>query len=472
MAATTLSFSEQVNRNFERAASLSGVPSDLLEQIKRSNCIYKISFPIRRDSGGIEVIDAFRVEHSHHRLPTKGGIRFSLAVNQDEVEALAALMTYKCAVVDVPYGGAKGGICIDRKQYSPAELERITRRYTFELMKKNYIGPGVDVPAPDMGTGAQEMAWIADTYLQMSRNEIDALGCVTGKPVEFGGIRGRVEATGLGVYYGIREACADAEDMQKLGLTTGVEGKTVVIQGFGNVGFHAAKFLQASGAKVIAIAEYDGAIVSESGIDILACDHHRNETGSIIGASGSNELQPSEAALELECDILVPAAMENVITSENANRVNAKIIGEAANGPVSANAGEQLSGRGVLIIPDMYLNAGGVTVSYFEWLKNLEHVRFGRMEKRFAENVNRSLLKAVESAIDHQFSEEKLDAVARGADERDLVYSGLDETMTSAYREIRAERRKHDDGIDLRTAAFIVAIKKIASAYQHQGIFP
>ena len=472
MAATTLSFSEQVNRNFERAASLSGVPSDLLEQIKRSNCIYKISFPIRRDSGGIEVIDAFRVEHSHHRLPTKGGIRFSLAVNQDEVEALAALMTYKCAVVDVPYGGAKGGICIDRKQYSPAELERITRRYTFELMKKNYIGPGVDVPAPDMGTGAQEMAWIADTYLQMSRNEIDALGCVTGKPVEFGGIRGRVEATGLGVYYGIREACADAEDMQKLGLTTGVEGKTVVIQGFGNVGFHAAKFLQASGAKVIAIAEYDGAIVSESGIDILACDHHRNETGSIIGAPGSNELQPSEAALELECDILVPAAMENVITSENANRVNAKIIGEAANGPVSANAGEQLSGRGVLVIPDMYLNAGGVTVSYFEWLKNLEHVRFGRMEKRFAENVNRSLLKAVESAIDHQFSEEKLDAVARGADERDLVYSGLDETMTSAYREIRAERREHDDGIDLRTAAFIVAIKKIASAYQHQGIFP
>ena len=470
--ASTLSFSEQVNQNFQRAASLSGIAPDILEQVKRSNSIYKISFPVRRDSGVIEVIDAFRVEHSHHRLPTKGGIRFSMAVNQDEVEALAALMTYKCAVVDVPFGGAKGGIAIDRKQYSPAELERITRRYTFELLKKNYIGPGVDVPAPDMGTGAQEMAWIADTYLQMSRNEINALGCVTGKPVEFGGIRGRVEATGLGVYYGIREACADADDMQELGLSAGVEGKTVVIQGFGNVGFHAAKFLHENGAKVIAIAEYDGTIVDESGIDILACDEHRKETGSVLGMPGSKELQPSEAGLELECDILIPAAMENVITSENADRIQAKIIAEAANGPVSAKASELLSQRGVLVLPDMYLNAGGVTVSYFEWLKNLEHVRFGRMEKRFAEDVNRNLMKTVESAIDHQFTDEEIDGVARGADERDLVYSGLDETMTTAYRDIRSERRKHDDAIDLRTAAFIVAIKKIASSYQNQGIFP
>lgn len=472
MAASSLNFSQQVNQNFDRAASLSDVPADLLEQIKCSNSIYKISFPVRRDSGAIEVIDAYRVEHSHHRLPTKGGIRFSLAVNQDEVEALAALMTYKCALVDVPYGGAKGGICIDRKQYSAGELERITRRYTFELLKKNYIGPGVDVPAPDMGTGAQEMAWIADTYLQMSRNEIDALGCVTGKPVEFGGIRGRVEATGLGVYYGIREACTIADDMQQLGLPTGVEGKTIVIQGFGNVGFHAAKFLQESGAKIVAIAEYDGAIRNENGIDIEACDRHRNETGSILGAPETQVLQPGDSALELECDILVPAALENVITSENVDRIQAKIVAEAANGPVSANASEQLAERGVLIIPDMYLNAGGVTVSYFEWLKNLDHVRFGRMEKRFSEDSNRSLLKAVESAIDHQFTEEKLDALARGAGERDLVYSGLDETMTNAYRAIRAERRKHEDAIDLRTAAFIVAIKKIAAAYQHQGIFP
>ena len=473
MSSTThLSFTQQVNQNFDRAAALSGVPVDLLMQIREPNCIYKITFPIRRDDGSINVIDAYRVEHSHHRLPTKGGIRFSTAVNQDEVEALAALMTYKCAVVDVPYGGAKGGICIDRKQYSSSELERITRRYTFELLKKNFIGPGVDVPAPDMGTGAQEMAWIADTYLQMSRNEIDALGCVTGKPVEFGGIRGRVEATGLGVFYGIRQACEGRDDMQKLGLTTGIDGKRVVVQGFGNVGFHAAKFLAEHGAKIIAIAEWDGAITSDEGIDIAACDQHRKETGSVLGTPGTREVQPSSAALEMQCDILIPAALENVITNENADRVRAKIIGEAANGPVSADAGQKLTQRGVLIIPDMYLNAGGVTVSYFEWLKNLEHVRFGRMEKRFAENINRGLLEAVESVTDRQISERKMDAVARGADERDLVYSGLEETMSQAYQEIRSLRRQHNDSIDLRTAALISAIQKIAKSYEHQGIFP
>jgi len=467
-----LSFSEQVDSNFDRAAEISGLPADLLSQIKRSNSIYKLSFPIKRDDGIIEVIDAYRVEHSHHRLPTKGGIRFSTAVNQDEVEALAALMTYKCAVVDVPYGGAKGGICIDRKSYSAAELERITRRYTFELLKKNFIGPGVDVPAPDMGTGAQEMAWIADTYLQMSRNEIDAIGCVTGKPVEFGGIRGRVEATGLGVYFGIREACDDEHDMAKLGLSTGVSGKRVIIQGFGNVGFHAAKFLSESGAKIIAIAEFDGAILNEDGIDISACDQHRRKTGSVLGSPGTQELQPNTAALELNCDILVPAALENVITGENVARVQAKIVAEAANGPITADAGQQLFQRGVLIIPDLFLNAGGVTVSYFEWLKNLEHVRFGRMEKRFAENVNRGLLEAVESVTDRRFSNQMLAAVARGADERDLVHSGLDETMATAFRQIRSIRRQHKDQIDLRTAAYMSAIGKIAAAYKHQGIFP
>ncbi|MFK7819136.1 MAG: Glu/Leu/Phe/Val dehydrogenase [Planctomycetaceae bacterium] len=467
-----LSFSEQVNRNFERAAALSGLPDDLLAQIRESNSIYKLSFPVRRDNGTIEVINAYRVEHSHHRLPTKGGIRYSTAVNQDEVEALAALMTYKCAVVDVPYGGAKGGVCIDRKQYSEGELERITRRYTFELLQKNFIGPGVDVPAPDMGTGAQEMAWIADTYLQMSRNELDALGCVTGKPVEFGGIRGRVEATGLGVYYGIREACADKDEMQNFGLTAGISGKRIVIQGFGNVGFHAAKYLSEAGAKIIAIAEWDGAIVCDEGIDIAVCDKHRQDTGSVLGTPGTTELQPTTTALELECDILVPAALENVITKENAPKIQAKIIAEAANGPVTADAGQQLFERGVLILPDMYLNAGGVTVSYFEWLKNLEHVRFGRMQKRFAENVNRGLLEAVESVTERRFSEQMLEAVARGADERDLVYSGLDETMTNAFREITSIRREHEGAIDLRTAAYISAIKKIAKSYQHMGIFP
>lgn len=434
--------------------------------------MYHMSFPLRRDDGSIEVIHAWRAEHSHHKLPTKGGIRFSLDVNEDEVQALAALMTYKCAVVDVPFGGAKGGIRINRNDYSAAELERITRRFTFELAKKNFIGPGVDVPAPDFGTGQQEMAWIADTYLTLVRNEIDALACVTGKPVAFGGIRGRVEATGLGVFYGVREACLVAEDMRALGIEPGLPGKRIVVQGFGNVGFHAAQFLAEGGAKIIAVAEYNGAVVNEDGLDVAQLDEHRRDTGSILGFPGGHDLQPTQAALELDCDILVPAALENVITSENAPRIKARMIAEAANGPLTADASEQLAKRGVLIIPDTYLNAGGVTVSYFEWLKDLEHVRFGRMEKRFEEHAFRRLLSAVETATERKFSQDMLAALARGAEERDLVFSGLEETMCHAFQELREIQRRHDNKIDLRTASFIDAIDKIALVYCNMGIFP
>lgn len=472
MSNSPISFSEQVSRNFDRAAAHTKHDPTLLEQIKICNSVYRMAFPLRRDDGKIEVIHAWRAEHSHHKLPTKGGIRFSLDVNEDEVKALAALMSYKCAVVDVPFGGAKGGIRINRKNYSPGELERITRRYTYELAKKNFIGPGVDVPAPDFGTGPQEMAWIADTYLTLVRNEIDGLACVTGKPVPFGGIRGRVEATGLGVFYGIRETCLQAAEMRALGLEPGVEGKRVVVQGFGNVGYHAAKFLAEGGAKVIAIAEHNGAIVCEAGLDIEELDKHRKATGSVLGFPGATELQPSRAALELDCDILIPAALENVITAENAPRIKAKIIGEAANGPTTADASEMLLKRGVHIIPDTFLNAGGVTVSYFEWLKDLEHVRFGRMEKRFEEHAFRRLLGAVESATERKFSEDMLATLAHGADERDLVYSGLEETMCHAYRELYEIQQRHEGKIDLRTASFIDAIDKIAVAYSSMGIFP
>lgn len=472
MSDTSLSFFEQVNQHFSRAAALTEHPPDLLMQIEQCNSIYKMSFPIRRDDASIEVIDAWRVEHSHHMLPTKGGIRFSTAVNQDEVKALAALMTYKCAVVNVPFGGAKGGVSIRREDYSKSELERITRRYTFELVRKNFIGPGQDVPAPDMGTGAEEMAWIADTYLSMAGNEIDALGCVTGKPIEFGGIRGRLEATGMGVFFGIREACANTVDMNLLGLSPEIKGKRIVVQGFGNVGYHAAKFLSEHGAVIIAIAEHDGAIQNDAGIDVEALKQFQRETGSVLGFSGSQEIQPSDSALELECDILIPAALENVITVNNVSLIKAKIVAEAANGPVSTTANEILNQKGVLVIPDVFLNAGGVTVSYFEWLKNLEHVRFGRMEKRFAENVQHRMLRAVESATERKFSEDTLAALAKGAEERDLVYSGLEETMCKAYREINEIRQRHGSKIDLRTAAFVSAINKIAVAYQHRGIFP
>ncbi len=418
------------------------------------------------------MIHGWRAEHSNHKLPTKGGIRFSLEVNSDEVRALASLMTYKCAIVNVPFGGAKGGIKIDRRQYSDRELERITRRFTFELHRKNFIGPGIDVPAPDFGTGAKEMSWIADTYQSLNNNELNAMACVTGKPVELGGIRGRTEATGLGVYYGVREACQIAEDMKPLGLTTGLEGKTVVIQGFGNVGFHTAKFFEEGGAKVIAIAEWDGTIVNPNGLDVMAVDEHRQETGSITGFADSKPLPAGESALEMKCDILIPAALESVLNKENAARVKAKIVAEAANGPTTAEADRILVSKGILVIPDAYLNAGGVTVSYFEWLKDLSHVRFGRLEKRFEEFAFRRLLSAVENATEKQFTEDMLKVLSQGADEHDLVRSGLEETMATAYQEIRDVAKRLDGKADLRTAAFVSAINKIALCYGDMGIFP
>ena len=360
-----LSFSQQVNHYFDTAARLTSHHPTLLAQIRECNFGGQFAFPVELDDGRIEVIRAWRAQHSNHKLPTKGGIRFSLDVNEDDVIALASLMTYKCAIVDVPYGGAEGGVAIDRNKYSAGELERITRRFTFELHRRNFIGPGIDVPAPDLGTGATEMSWIADTYQSLNTSELNAMAAVTGKPIPLGGIRGRVEATGLGVFYGIREACSIAEDMQALGLSVGLEGKRVVIQGFGNVGYHTAKFMAEAGALVIAIGELAGSLYNPAGLDIDAIDLHRRETGSIVGAPGSQLLPGDANVLELECDILIPAALENVITRENAHRVKAKIIGEAANGPTTTEASEILKSQNALIIPDAYLNAGGVTVSYF-----------------------------------------------------------------------------------------------------------
>lgn len=460
-----ISLLEQVNASFDRAASFTRHDRSLLAQIRACNASCHFAFPLRRDNGSIEVIEAWRAEHSHHKQPAKGGVRFSLAVNEDEIKALAALMTFKCALVDAPFGGSKGGVKIDRARYSPAELERISRRYTFELHRKNFIGSGIDVLAPDMGTGQQEMAWIADTYQQLT-NEREAVACVTGKPVHAGGIRGRVEATGLGVFFGLREACSSAEDMKALGLETGIGGKRVVIQGLGNVGAHAATFLEEAGARVIAVAEHDGAIVDEKGLAIERLIAHRRETGSIKGFPGSTALADSAAALELDCDILVPAAIENVVTKANVDRIKARIIGEAANGPLTADAAERLHKRGALILPDIYLNAGGVTVSYFEWVKNLSHLRFGRLEKRFDDRVLRHLVAAA-----GQGSPDDARVLA-GADEIDLVRSGLEDTMISTYQQLKETRARLNNQTGLRTAAFVVAIDKIAACYTSMGIFP
>ena len=470
------SFFNQVNIMFDRAAVFTSHQPGLLQQIKSCNSVYQIGFPIVRDSGKIEVIKAFRAEHSHHKQPTKGGIRYAAVVNEDEVMALAALMTYKCAIVDVPFGGAKGGIAINRREYSVRELERITRRYTFELARKNFIGPGVDVPAPDYGTGAREMTWILDTYSSVTNNPLNALACVTGKPVGNGGVRGRVEATGRGVFFGIREACEIEADMQQLGLKKGLEGKEIVIQGLGNVGYHAAKFLEEAGARIVGIAEYEGAIYSRNGLTLMDVLDHRLGTGSILNFPGAQDLVESSDALELPCDILVPAALEAQIREDNAARIQAKIIAEAANGPITARADRMLNTRGTVIIPDVYLNAGGVTVSYFEWLRNLSHVRHGRMSRRFEAHNARRILQSVESLIDQRLGTPEamptqiMTDLAFGASEEDLVNSGLEDTMVGAYREIHHVARQHRT--DLRTGAFINAIDKIAKGYAQLGIFP
>lgn len=468
----TYSFLEDVKKSFDKAAKFTNWDQGILNQIKACNSVYRMRFPIKRDNGTIEVIEAYRVQHSQHKTPCKGGIRFSEFVNQDEVMALASLMTYKCAIVNVPFGGAKGGIKINPRNYSVYELEKITRRYTSELIKKNFIGPGIDVPAPDYGSGEREMAWIVDTYLSLKPGEIDALGAVTGKPLSQGGVRGRKEATGLGVFYGIREVCKMTEVMKRLGLSTGIEGKRVVVQGLGNVGYHTAKFFRENGAKVIALAEYEGAITNPDGLNEDEVFKHRNTTRSILNFPGATNITNTSDALELDCDILIPAALENVINGVNAPKIKAKIIGEAANGPCTPEADEVFLKKGIVCVPDMYLNAGGVTVSYFEWLKNLSHVRYGRLEKRFAENMNMHILSQIEELSGKKVSDKERRFIEHGADETDLVHSGLEETMITATKEIMDIWHNNPSIPDMRTAAYVSAINKVATAYVELGIFP
>ena len=472
--AESFSFFQKVNSDFDKAARFTDYPRGLLEQIKICNSSCHFTFPIKRDDGTIQTMHGWRAEHSHHILPTKGGTRYSTLVNEDEIMALAALMTYKCALVDVPFGGAKGGIQLDRNEYSESELERITRRYTYELIQKNYIGPGVDVPAPDFGTGETEMAWILDTYITMAPDKLNAIACVTGKPIEQNGIHGRKGATGRGVVFGLEEACSFAEDMKPLGLSPGLQGKSVIVQGFGNVGYHAAKFLMEADASVIGIIERNGGIYDPRGFDVEKVAMYRAETGSIRGYPGAERIEHPSDGLELACDILIPAALENQLTAENAPRIKAAIIAEAANGPTTPVADEIFQKRGIMIIPDTFLNAGGVTVSYFEWLRNLSHVQFGRLGKRFEDQTQRAMRRAVEKATGYKFSDDERKLI-HGADEEDLVNSGLQDTMINAYQEMRETRmqyRNKNHAVDYRTAAFINAIHRIAKSYMQLGIFP
>lgn len=467
----TPSMLQVFNDHFDRAARYVKAPADLLEYIRACHSLYSIKFPVRL-RGEVKIFHAYRAEHSHHRVPTKGGIRFAPDVNLDEVAALAALMTLKCAIVDLPFGGAKGAIALDPKAYEPEELERITRRYTTELVRKNFIGPAVDVPAPDMGTGEREMAWIADTYSMLHPNELNSLACVTGKPVGQGGIHGRTEATGRGVQYALREFFRHPELVRATGLSGDLAGKRIAVQGFGNVGSHFARLVQADdGAVIVALSERDGTIYAPDGLDVQAVLHWRETTGSIKNFPDALTINDPRACLEVDCDILVPAALQNQITGDNAGRIKAPLIAEGANGPTTSEADAILRERGTVIIPDIYANAGGVTVSYFEWVKNLSHMRFGLMEKRIGIRTQRQMITGIEAITARAFPTAIRDEMLHGIDELALVNSGLEETMIEGFRDI-VEIMHHNQTPDLRTAAFVCGLQNVVVAYQELGIWP
>ena len=467
-----LNLNNIVSAQFEKAAEFLKEPRGLLNQIKKCDNIFQVNFPVKLGNK-LTYFSGWRAEHSHHRKPLKGGIRFSPMVDQDEIVALAALMTYKCAIVDVPFGGSKGGVAVNPHRMEKRHLEKITRRFASELIAKNFLGPGINVPAPDMGTGEREMAWISDTYDTFYPNGIDNLACVTGKPVSLGGIQGRREATGRGVQYGIRQAFRHNDDIKALGLETGLSGKRVVIQGFGNVGYHCARFLwKEDDCKIVAVGEFDGTVYNPQGLSIDKLFRHRKKKGTILGFSEGQSSSDPRAALEVECDILIPAALENQVTLANVDRIRTKIVAEAANGPVTPGAEKELLKRGVLIIPDIFLNAGGVTVSYFEWGKNLAHMRYGRMEQRLEEFKGKSLVGYLETTVGKRIPSNVRRALVKGARELDLVNSGLEETMINAYEEIRGICKRRHRVSNLRTAAYILAIEKIAKSYRQSGIFP
>jgi glutamate dehydrogenase (NAD(P)+) len=470
------SFRESVDLMFNRAVKLMDLSPGLEQKIRVCNSTYTVRFGVRL-RGKIETFTGYRSVHSEHMEPVKGGIRYALSVNQDEVEALAALMTYKCALVETPFGGSKGGLCIDPRQWDEHELEQITRRFAYELIKRDLIHPAQNVPAPDMGTGEREMAWIADQYARMNTTDINAKACVTGKPPHAGGIRGRVEATGRGVQYAMREFFRHKEDVARAGLSGGLEGKRIIVQGLGNVGYHAAKFLsEEDGCKITAIIERDGALVDETGLDVEDVRQWMNRhDGLMAGYPNAQHVADGTTVLEEPCDILIPAAMEGVIHMGNAARIKAPLIIEAANGPVTFGADEVLRQKGVVIVPDMYANAGGVTVSYFEWVKNLSHIRFGRMQRRAEEARSRLLVEELERLSADQELGWTLapgfkDKFLQGSDELALVRSGLDDTMRTAYQSMREVWHDKEGVEDLRVAAYIVSISRVAATYRSKGL--
>jgi glutamate dehydrogenase (NAD(P)+) len=403
-------------RNFNAAADKLGLDEGLRDVLRRPDREVTVAIPVVMDNGKLEVFTGYRVQHNFSRGPCKGGIRYDPAVNLDEVRALAAWMTWKCAVVDVPFGGGKGGVICDPRKMSQGELERLTRRYTSGIL--DILGPDRDVPAPDVNTNEQTMAWLMDTYSMHVRRTTTAV--VTGKPIALGGSRGRREATGRGVMFVCREA------LKKLGMRP--ENTRVVVQGSGNVGGIGAELLHREGYKIVSISDMYGAIYNEAGLDIPAVMAHLKKNGKLSGFPGAKELS-SAAALELPCEVLVPAALENQITSQNAARIQAKLIIEGANGPTTDAADAILEKKGVIVVPDILANAGGVTVSYFEW---------------------------VQDRMGYFWTEEH-------------VNTSLEQIMVKSFADVDAMARKHN--CSMRIAAYILAIDRVASVYKMRGVF-
>ena len=441
---------------------------ELAKQVMTVNSTYVVRFGVRL-RGTIHTFTGYRSVHSDHIEPVKGGIRYDLAVNQDEVDALAALMTYKCSLVEVPFGGSKGGLIINIRDWSEEELEKITRRFTDELSKRDLIHPSQNVPAPDVGTGEREMAWMADEFRKLHPTELNAWACVTGKPVNKGGIGGRTEATGRGVQYALQAFFDNPIDVKKTGLTPGLKGKRVIVQGLGNVGYHAALFLSTEdNCLVTHVIERDGSIMDQKGINIEKLKEYILENGGVKGFNGY--VDKGSEILEEDADILIPAAMELVINRENADKIKTPLIIEAANGPVSSEADEILSKKGVVIIPDLYANAGGVTVSYFEWIKNLSKIRLGRLQRRAQENQTTLMIEALEKMTGSKFPDEYKDLVMLGSAEIDLVRSGLEDTMRNTYEVISEVWNKNTNANDLRTSAMMVSVKRVMDSYHSLGL--
>lgn len=466
-----LEFRQSVDHMVDRALQVMELDTGIANAIKACTSVLQVTFPATI-KGKIEMFTGWRAVHSIHRLPSKGGIRYSLSVDQFEVEALAALMTYKCAIVDVPFGGSKGGLYIDPTKYTRDELQLITRRFTRELADKGFLSPATNVPAPDVGTGQREMAWIADTYKHLYPEDINHVACVTGKPVEHGGIRGRTEATGRGVQYALQEFFRHPMEVKTAGLAGSLEGKRIVIQGLGNVGYHASKFLsEEDGVKVIAVIEHDGAIINPDGIHIEELHFYMNDHKGVKGFVGGEYVEDGASILEMECDILIPAALEAVIHEHNAPNIQAKLIAEAANGPITFEGDRILRSRNITILPDAYMNAGGVIVSYFEWIRNLSHVRFGRLERRFDEARGNCIVHALENMTGKEAPDHIRKNLSRGADEFDLVRSGLDDSMRQGLQEIIDIYHRNEKIEDYRTAAYVIALSKLSRSYLDVGIF-